>query len=80
MADAPALPTRVAHAGWDEHGFCGYRLFGDLAGSTSIWSLLSLAGGGPRLSAGDAQVLGYRPCAQSNSRYISATWKSIYNK
>jgi len=47
----------VAHAGWDEHGFCGYRLFGDLAGSTSIWSLLSLAGGGPRLSAGDAQVL-----------------------
>ena len=57
MAERPELTTCVAHAGWDEHSFCGHRLFEELAGTDGLWSLLSLASGGPRLDARAASVL-----------------------
>ena len=44
------LPTRVCHAGWDEHEYCGYRLFQDFAGKETLTGMFGMAVTGRRLS------------------------------
>jgi hypothetical protein len=51
------LPTRVAHAGWDEHRYFGHRVFADLAGKESFTGLLAMAVTGRRLSPEACAVL-----------------------
>ncbi len=46
----PEIATRVARAYWDEHGFCGHRVYADLLGRTSTSGLIVLALTGKRLS------------------------------
>jgi hypothetical protein len=51
------IKTHVARAGWDEHEYRGYRVFGELAGATSMSGLLAVAVGGLRLSPDDERML-----------------------
>jgi hypothetical protein len=43
--------THVGHVGWKEHCFRGRRVFEELVPTEGVWSLLSLACGGPLLDA-----------------------------
>ncbi len=54
---APTIRTRVAHAGFEEHEFCGRRVFAELAGATSTTGMLALALSGRKLSAGQCALL-----------------------
>ena len=51
------LVTRVAHAGWDEHGWCGYQLYAELAGEEGFTGMLALAVSGRRLPPEGRAVL-----------------------
>ncbi len=55
--DPPTLTTRVGQAIWGDNLFRGHSVTHDLAGRETFWSVLSLAVGGPHLSAADARVL-----------------------
>lgn len=57
MTTRLTLPTRVAHAGWLEHEYFGYKLFRDLAGSDTYAALLGLAAKGTRISREHVAVL-----------------------
>lgn len=53
-----ALPTQVAHADYEEHMFCGRKLFADLQGRTTFVALIARALGMRRtLSADELGVL-----------------------
>ncbi len=56
-ARRPVIKTHVAWAGWDEHQYRGHRVFAELAGSTSLSGLISIAVSGRRLSPDDERVL-----------------------
>jgi hypothetical protein len=51
------LPTRVGHAGWDDNRFRGHSVAEELAGSTTMWSVLSLAVGHRSLTALESTML-----------------------
>lgn len=53
----PTLRTNVAHAGFDDHAFCGHRVFEQLAGRTSTAGIFALALTGRRLSQEDCAVI-----------------------
>ncbi|MEX1366585.1 MAG: hypothetical protein AB1Z98_25900 [Nannocystaceae bacterium] len=56
--DAPrALVTRVGRAIDGDNLYCGYSVRDQLAGRDGLWSTLSLAVGGPRLSDDDTRLL-----------------------
>lgn len=58
MADPlQPLPTRVGHAGWGDNRYCGHGVAAELAGSTTLWSLVSLAVGHRRLTAAESSIL-----------------------
>ncbi|MBI2377901.1 MAG: hypothetical protein HYV07_28115 [Deltaproteobacteria bacterium] len=50
MTQRPVIETRVAKAGFDEHWFCGHRVFAELAGNESGSGMLGLAVLGRRLT------------------------------
>lgn len=54
---SPTLPTRVAHAGWNEHRFFGHRLFAELAGHESLTGMMAMAVTGRRLPPEACAVL-----------------------
>ncbi len=56
-SDPPSLPTGVGRAVWGDNLFRGHSVGERLAGRETFWSVLSLAVGGPLLSADDAAVL-----------------------
>jgi len=60
-----AIPTRVAHAGHDEHRYCGALLFEDLAGHESYTGLLALAVTGRRVSPEVCAVLDDVSCVST---------------
>jgi hypothetical protein len=49
--------TSVAHAGYDEHFYAGYRVFEQLVGNESLCGLIVLGVTGRRLAADEAAVL-----------------------
>jgi hypothetical protein len=51
------VPTRVGHAGWGDNRFRGHGVASELAGSTTLWSLVSLAVGHRRLTAIESTML-----------------------
>jgi hypothetical protein len=51
------LTTRVGRAEWGDNLFCGYRVLAQLLGRESLWSMLSLAIGGPRLGKPEERLL-----------------------
>jgi len=51
------ISTKVAYAYWDEHAFCGYRLFADLLGHISAPGLLLLSLTGRRPSAEECALV-----------------------
>jgi hypothetical protein len=51
------LPTRVGHAGWGDNRFRGHSVADELAGATTMWSLLSLAVGHRVLTACESAML-----------------------
>lgn len=51
------LPTRVGHADWGDNHFRGHSVAEELAGSTSLWSVLSLASGHRRLTDVEVAML-----------------------
>ncbi len=50
------LRTRIGHSSWDGNQYCGYAV-DELAGRDGMWSLISLAVGGPRLGPEEVAVL-----------------------
>ena len=51
------IPTRVAHAGWDDHRHFGYSVFNELAGHLSFTELVVLAVSGRLISPGESRML-----------------------
>lgn len=49
--------THVAHWGWDEHQYFGYRVFGELLGQESLTSLMVMSALGRRLTEEELQVI-----------------------
>jgi hypothetical protein len=60
------IPTRVAHAYWDEHAFRGHRVFADLLGQMSTSGLLVLALSGVRLNPDE--------CAFIDELFVAVTF------
>ena len=50
MSPPPALPTRVARMGDDDHAYFGYRIFRDLVGRETCLGMLVLSITGRRAS------------------------------
>ena len=53
----PVLVTGVGRIRVGDNDFRGYSVGRDLAGRYGLWSLMSVAVGGPLLESDDAQVL-----------------------
>jgi hypothetical protein len=51
------IPTHVAHAGFDDHSFRGYRLFADLLGKTPTSAMIVLAITGRLLDAEECSLI-----------------------
>jgi hypothetical protein len=55
--ESSTVHTRVGHASWDDNEYCGHSVRSDLAGHDGMWSLVSLAVGGPRLGTEEIAIL-----------------------
>ncbi len=55
--DPLVIPTRVAHAGHDEHTFLGHRVYEELAGRVSLSGLMAIAINGSKPDETDQRVL-----------------------
>lgn len=57
MSTAAALQTRLARADWDEHDYCGFKVFAELLGRTSLADILLLAATGRRPESHEAALV-----------------------
>lgn len=53
----PTVVTHVAHAGWDEHRYHGYRVFEELSGNITYFELVALGIHGRRIDRGYVPLL-----------------------
>ncbi len=57
MTALSPIVTRVGHARFDDHHFCGYGQLNELLGQESYMGLLALAAGGRRMTSEETAVL-----------------------